>query len=40
MAADPAYTSRLLELGIQTVSVSARHVPVVRRAAREAFAAR
>ena len=40
MAADPAYTARLLELGIQTVSVSARHIPAVRRAAKEAFAAR
>jgi phosphoenolpyruvate-protein kinase (PTS system EI component) len=40
MAASPAYTHRLMELGIQTLSVSARHIPVVRRAAREAFASR
>ena len=36
MAADPRYTSRLLALGIKTVSVSARHIPGVRRAVRAA----
>jgi len=40
MAADTRYTPRLLELGIQTVSVSARHIPGVRRAAKETLATR
>jgi phosphoenolpyruvate-protein phosphotransferase len=39
MAADPRFTQRLLKLGIQTVSVSARHIPNVRRAAKQALAA-
>jgi phosphoenolpyruvate-protein phosphotransferase len=38
MAADPRYTARLLALGIRTVSVSARHIAKVRRAASEALA--
>jgi phosphoenolpyruvate-protein phosphotransferase len=33
MAADPQHTLRLLTLGFTTVSVSARHIPGVRRAA-------
>ena len=36
MAADPRFIARLLNLGIQTVSVSARHIPGVRRAVRAA----
>jgi len=38
MAADPRFTTRLLELGIRAVSVSARHIPAVRRAAKQALA--
>jgi phosphoenolpyruvate-protein phosphotransferase len=40
MAADPTYIPRLLALGIRTVSVSARHITAVRRAAREALSER
>lgn len=40
MAADPRYIARLMALGIRTVSVSPRHIPVVRRAAKEAMATR
>ena len=36
MAAEPRYMPRLLALGIRTFSVSARHIPGVRRAARAA----
>jgi len=40
MAADPRYIPRLLALGIRSVSVSARHIPGVRQAAKEATAER
>jgi len=40
MAADPRYIPRLLALGIQTVSVSARLIPGVRRAVTETLAGR
>jgi len=40
MAADPRYIPRLLALGMRTVSVSARHIPGVRLAAKEALAER
>jgi phosphoenolpyruvate-protein kinase (PTS system EI component) len=33
-ASEPRYTPHLLELGIRTFSVSARHIPNVRRAVR------
>jgi phosphoenolpyruvate-protein phosphotransferase (PTS system enzyme I) len=36
MAADPRYLARLLALGFESVSVSARHIPGVRRAVRDA----
>ena len=38
LAADPTHTARLLALGIRSVSVSARHIPAVRRAAQTAVA--
>lgn len=40
MAADPRYVPKLMALGIGTVSVGARHIPTVRRAAVEAMAGR
>jgi phosphoenolpyruvate-protein kinase (PTS system EI component) len=36
LVADPKFTARLVSMGIHTISVSARHIPAVRRAAREA----
>ncbi len=38
LAAEPAYLGRLLEIGLETVSVSVRLIPRIRRAARETLA--
>jgi len=38
MAADPRYVAHLMAAGIEAVSVSARHIPTVRRLAAEALA--
>jgi phosphotransferase system enzyme I (PtsI) len=40
IAADPRYIVKLMALGVDRVSVSARHVPDVRRLAADAFAGR
>ncbi len=37
LAADPAYVRRLMDMGFETVSVSVRLIPGIRRAAREAL---
>ncbi|MFO8012325.1 MAG: phosphoenolpyruvate--protein phosphotransferase [Phycisphaerae bacterium] len=37
LAADPAYIGRLMAIGFETVSVSVRLIPGIRRAAREAL---
>jgi phosphotransferase system enzyme I (PtsI) len=40
IAADPRYIGKLMSLGVNRVSVSARHVPDVRRLAADAYAGR
>ena len=37
LAADPAYVRRLMDIGFETVSVSVRLIPGIRRAARDAL---
>jgi phosphoenolpyruvate-protein kinase (PTS system EI component) len=37
LAAEPRFTERLISMGISAISVSARHIPTVRRAARQAL---